>query len=245
MSRRAPRPPRLYFSLRSPYSWLAVRRLREQVPDFADRFDCVPYWDPDPRTEAALAARGGEFHYVQMSRAKHLYMLQDTKRLAGRSGVTMAWPVDVDCWWERPHLAWLLARGQGREWELYDALTEARWGRGEDICTADTVSAAAVEAGLDPCDVVVDEVSPGLLDEAVECLHQAYLDDVFGIPYLRWSRHRFWGLDRVDDFLDTWTGAAPTGTARPQDAEMPLRDVPAPLLAAERPYDVDTAGGCG
>jgi 2-hydroxychromene-2-carboxylate isomerase len=198
------RRPRLYFSLRSPYSWLTLRRLRETVPEFSTAIDFVPYWDPDEKTSAALAERGGEFHYIQMSRAKHLYMLMDTKRLAAAHRTAMAWPVDIDSWWELPHLAWLQARRDGVQWPFYDALTEARWGRGDDICTTEVVRAAARTAGLDPDLAVGAPDDAGIRAEAAESLYQAYLDDVFGIPYVKWGPHRFWGLDRLDDFLDAW-----------------------------------------
>jgi 2-hydroxychromene-2-carboxylate isomerase len=198
------RRPRLYFSLRSPYSWLAVHQLRAAVPDVFEAVEWFPYWDPDARTSAGLAARGGEFHYIQMSRAKHLYMLADTKRLAQRQGMTMAWPIDVDPWWELPHLAWMYARRQGLTWEFYDAITQARWGRGDNICDPAVVRAAAEQAGLDPERTVGAPDDPELRAEAVECLYQAYLDDIFGIPYMKWGRHRFWGFDRVGAFLETW-----------------------------------------
>jgi 2-hydroxychromene-2-carboxylate isomerase len=206
------RRPRLYFSFRSPYSWLTVQRLREVAPNLSEVMDCVPYWDPDEKTNAALAERGGEFHYVQMSRAKHLYMLMDTKRLAQQRGIAMAWPVDVDSWWELPHLAWLQARRLGREWPFYDAITEARWGRGDDICTPEVVRAAAEQAGMDPDLAVLAGDDPEIRAEAVGCLYQAYLDDVFGIPYLKFGPHRFWGLDRLDAFLEVWQPAAQGGS---------------------------------
>jgi 2-hydroxychromene-2-carboxylate isomerase len=206
------RRPRLYFSFRSPYSWLTVQRLREVAPDLSEVMDCVPYWDPDETTNAALTERGGEFHYVQMSRAKHLYMLMDTKRLAQQRQLTMAWPVDIDSWWELPHLAWLQARHLGREWQFYDAITEARWGRGEDICTTEVVRAAAEQAGFDPDLAVLAADDPEIRSEAVGCLYQAYLDDIFGIPYLKYGPHRFWGLDRLDAFLDVWQPAAQGGS---------------------------------
>jgi 2-hydroxychromene-2-carboxylate isomerase len=234
------RRPRLYFSFRSPYSWLTVRRLREVVPDLSGAMDCIPYWDPDDQTGTALYARGGEFHYVQMSRAKHLYMLMDTKRLAQQRGIAMSWPVDVDCWWELPHLAWLHARHEGRAWEFYDAVVEARWGRGEDICEPDVVRTAAKQAGLDPEATVAAAQDPDLRDEGADCLYQAYLDDIFGIPYLKWGRHRFWGLERVDPFLDVWL---PTREEPPVDR--PWQGIPTPVLDGNQPYDRDTPGGCG
>ena len=207
MNRTNRRRPRLYFSFRSPYSWLTIRRLREEMADPMAELDFFPYWDPDERTSEGLANRGGEFHYIQMSRAKHLYMLLDTKRLAERHGIKMAWPVDIDPWWELPHLAWLLARREGRAWEFYDAVVGARWGRGENICESDVIRAAAEQAGLDPERTVGAPADPGIREEADGCLYQAYLDDIFGIPYIKWGRHRFWGLDRLDAFLDVWQPA--------------------------------------
>ncbi|HEY3259300.1 MAG TPA: DsbA family protein [Pseudonocardiaceae bacterium] len=201
------RRPRLYFSLRSPYSWLTVHRLRAEVPGVLDAVDWFPYWDPDQQTSQGLELRGGEFHYIQMSRAKHLYMLLDTKRLAEQQGLTMSWPVDVDPWWELPHLAWLWARREGRPWEFYDAIMAARWGRGDNICEPDVVRAAAEQAGLDPDRAVGAADDPSIREEGVGCLYQAYLDDIFGIPYMKWGRQRFWGFDRVDAFLDAWQPA--------------------------------------
>lgn len=198
------RRPRLYFSFRSPYSWLTLHRLRAEVPEALDELDFFPYWDPDERTSKGLSELGGEFHYVQMSRAKHLYMLLDTKRLAKQQGLAMAWPIDIDPWWELPHLAWLQARRAGRAWEFYDAVVEARWERGEDICEAPVIRAAAEQAGLNPYLMTAAPSDPSIREEADGCLYQAYLDDIFGIPYLKWGRQRFWGFDRLDAFLDVW-----------------------------------------
>jgi 2-hydroxychromene-2-carboxylate isomerase len=205
--------PRLYFSFRSPYSWLTIRRLRMAAPGAEEAIDFYPYWDPDELTCLGLDGRGGEFHYVQMSRPKHLYMLLDTKRLAQEQGLPMAWPIDIDPWWELPHLAWLLARREGLAWEFYDAVTEARWGRGENICEPDVIRAAAEQAGLDPRLALGAPEDPGIRQEGVECLYQAYLDDIFGIPYMKWGRHRFWGFDRLDAFLAVWQPSMEVATA--------------------------------
>lgn len=251
-----PRRPRLYFSFRSPYSWLTVHRLLRAVPDAAEAIDWLPYWDPDPDSSAALAEAGGQFHYVQMSRAKHLYLLVDTKRLARELGVAMAWPVDVDCWWELPHLAYLAAREQGRALPFYLRITEARWGRGEDVCTPEVVHAAAVAAGVDPERAVAAPGDPELRRQAVACLRSAYDDDVFGIPYLRWGRHRYFGYERLGLFLRDWRGitepaageqAPPPEPANGPDAG-PGTDRPAAgpdPVAVGAGYDTDTPGGCG
>jgi 2-hydroxychromene-2-carboxylate isomerase len=227
--------PRLYFSFRSPYSWMTVDRLRAALPAAHEQLDWVPYFDPDPVTQKLLAERGGEFHYTQMSRSKHRYILMDTRRLAQRCGLSMAWPIDQDCWWELPHLAWLVARRAGRSMAFYDALVAARWQRGADICTPDVIRQAATDSGVDPAAALAAPDDPDIRQEATAGLFQAYQDDVFGVPYLRYGMERFWGFDRLDAFLYAFTAANPTG-----------RIGLAPGGAADLPaYDTDGTGGCG
>ncbi|MBM0236885.1 DsbA family protein [Micromonospora sp. ATA32] len=237
--KRAPATAKLFFSFRSPYSWMAIRRLRRAVPDAFEALQWFPYWDPDERTTAGLQARGAEFHYVQMSRAKHLYLLMDTKRLAESEAVPMAWPIDVDPHWELPHLGWLAARSAGRAEEFYDEVTAARWERGENICDPAVLAACANRAGLDPGTVTGAVDDEAVRHEGIGCLERAYLDDVFGIPYLKWGVQRFWGLDRLDAFLRVWrpAAAAPAASAAPA--------APVAVAAVAQGYDTDTTGGCG
>jgi 2-hydroxychromene-2-carboxylate isomerase len=234
------RGPRLYFSFRSPYTWLAVERLRRSLPDIHRWLEFIPYWDPDGQTEQALRARGSGFHYVQMSKAKHRYMLYDTRRLTQRLGLSVAWPVDVSPWWEVPHLAWLKARELGLAEPFFDAVMAARWGSGQDVCNLDVVRALGTSIGADGDVLAAAAQDPRMRAAGVACLADAYDDDIFGVPYFRIGRHRFWGYDRVDDFLEvfqatvagaSWAddeGAGKAGSGWPPS-----------------PYDVDTTGGCG
>lgn len=225
--------PRLYFSFRSPYSWLALERLRRAVPDLFGRFHMVPYWDPDEVTARILKERGAELHYQHMSRAKHRYLLVDTKRLAQRLGLTMAWPVDIDPWWEVPHLGWLRARRRGQAQRCYDALVAARWSQGENICDPDVFVRVVTDAGLDGADLLAATGDEDVRSEGVAGLVSAYEQDVFGIPYMCLGRQRFWGVDRVDMFLE----------ALAADGQLVAVGAPEPTLG--RGYDRDTGGGCG
>ena len=101
-------------------------------------------------------------------------------------------------------LAWLYARAAGRSWPFYDAIVEARWGRADDICDPRVIAEAARTADLDPEATLTAADDPAVRAEAVDCLYAAYRDDIFGIPYLKWGHQRFWGLDRVDTFLNAW-----------------------------------------
>ena len=228
------RRPRAYFSFRSPFSWMAMDKLL--ASPHRDDVDLIPFWDPDPRTEQLVAARGASLHYVQMSKAKHLYILQDTKRAAAALGHQMVWPVDRSPWWEVPHLAWLQARRDGCADVLYRVLIAARWTRGEDICMQHDLAAIADAAGLNGSALARAVDDESIRDEAAECLVAAYHDDVFGIPYFLVGPHRFWGLDRVDQFLAVLDGA--TGPA-------PRAEIPPAVRAAVGSFDSDTAGGCG
>ncbi|MFB7507286.1 2-hydroxychromene-2-carboxylate isomerase [Streptomyces broussonetiae] len=196
------RPPRLYFSLRSPFSWMAVRLLEERLPDADRLIEYVPFTEPDEQSLTELKARGGEFHYVAMSKAKHLYILSDTKRLAAKHGFAMKWPIDTGAeWWELPHLGWLKARELGVHREYYRAVMAARWERGEDICDREQLRRVCNEAGLDGDVLVSAPEDPAIREQGVQALMDVYEDDVFGVPYFRLGRHRFWGLDRLDDFV--------------------------------------------
>lgn len=242
-----PRPV-VFFSFRSPFSWMALECLRRAQPDAHEQMEFVPFWEPDARTAEGLSARGALLHYETMSKAKHLYILQDTKRLAQRLGLTMVWPVDVQPWWEPSHLAWLAARRQGRAREFYDAIIAARWQRGEDISRPAVISAAASAIGLDGAALAGAVDAPDIHAEGVACLVRAYEDDVFGVPYFRLGRERFWGLDRLALFLESLRQRAEAGSVSSRAAS-DERDPLAGILPAVRErvgaYDTDSAGGCG
>ncbi|XKK41319.1 DsbA family protein [Nocardiopsis sp. ARC36] len=236
------KPPRLYFAFRSPFSWMALRRLEELYPEAVDTVEYRPFWEPDADLLARLRAGGGEFLYTPMSKAKHLYILYDTKRLAASFGYTMSWPVDVDPWWEVPHLAWLYARREGKEREFYRAVAEARWERGENVCDPALVKDLAASVGLDGETAASAAHDPDLREEGLKALHDLYQDDVFGVPYFRVGRHRFWGLDRLDAVTDALGLEREARAADPPSlARVPVPDLSPPPTD----LDTDTAGGCG
>jgi len=241
----ARRRPRFFFSFRSPFSWLALKRLDQLAPSALDRLQWIPFWDPDTAMEAALRARSASFHYTQMSKAKHLYILQDTKRLAHKLGLTMAWPIDESCRWEAPHLAWLSAERLGLGRRLYEALVEARWTRGENICEAGTLAAIATAAGLEGERLAAAANDPDIRAEALQCLVEAYEDDIFGIPYFRVGRHRFWGADRVADFAEELARAPGFAEIGEERLSATAENGSNSGADVARAYDSDTAGGCG
>jgi 2-hydroxychromene-2-carboxylate isomerase len=224
----ARRGPRWYFSLRSPYSWLAYRDLLDRYPDVAEEIDWLPFWEPDAATAQELAGRDIALPYVAMSREKHLYMLQDVRRLVQERGLAMAWPVDQEPVWEVSHLAYLVAEGLGRGRAFIDAAYRARWEQGRDISDPEVMAAIGRELGIDPGALAGAHTDPALRAEGIRRLELLHRDGVFGVPYFIDGFERFWGVDRLAAF------AASVRSGRTGAAESLV-----PSL------DQGHAGGCG
>lgn len=257
---------RFYFAFRSPYAWIGARLLEEYCNPVESGIEYRPFWEPDRQTLALLEARGGEFIYTPMSRQKHLYILQDIKRLTTRLGYAMQWPVDPEhAWWDLPHLAYLVAQRHGKGHQFFWAVYRARWEEGRDICAVATIRDLATVVGLDPDLLAVAPDDPAIRQEGAEALYQCYRDGVFGIPFFIDGRDKFWGVDRFVDFitrLEQQDGRIRTNIP---DLLRRLYGPPAPKLPDVAPsstrarleahgtathrdayaYDRDHAGGCG
>lgn len=238
------KPPRFYFSLRSPYSWLAHRTLLRDYPEVAGAVEWIPFWEPDARSDAALQAGGDTFPYSAMSRAKHLYILQDVRRLATAADAAMQWPVDVDPVWEVPHLAYLLADDLGAGRAFVAAAYRARWERGENICDPAVVRDLADELGL-PGDRLAAAVEDDeLRARGVEVLRRVCRDGVFGVPFFVHRFTRFWGVDRLADFAAHLRSVGVTADD-PADDPGGLPGLQPVTVGLGRSSDEGHAGGCG
>lgn len=224
----ARRGPRWYFSLRSPYSWLAYRDLLDRYPDVADEIEWLPFWEPDAATTKELAERDITLPYVAMSREKHLYMLQDVRRLVRERGLAMAWPVDQEPVWEVSHLAYVAAERLGKGRAFIDAAYRARWEQGRNISDPEVMAAIGGELGIDPGTLAGAGTDPALREEGARRLEALHRDGVFGVPYFINGFEKFWGVDRL---------AAFAGSVRSARAEATTPLVPS--------LDQGHAGGCG
>lgn len=200
---------KFYFSFRSPYSWIAARRLQRALVLKDTAIELIPFWEPDDCTLGKLEKKGGEFLYQVMSRAKHLYILQDIKRMTTKLGYKLAWPVDTECpWWDLPHLAYLSACQHGKGSAFFWAVFRWRWELGKNICLEPTIREIAEEVRLDPDETVQAPNDDQLREEGAEALYKCYRDDVFGVPFFMNGYQKFWGVDRLDDFLDSMACSA-------------------------------------
>ena len=223
---------RFYFSFRSPYSWLAYRDVLEHHPQLRERLDWRPFWEPCEHSARELEAAGGTFPYTPMSRAKHLYILRDVARIARRRGLALTWPIDRAPVWEVPHLGYLVARADGLGHAYIERVYRARWEEGVDICEPAALAAVADEIGLDGARVASATDDPDVREEGLAALLALDRDGVFGVPFFITGGERFWGTERLADFvaaLDALTAPSPPPLA----------------VMSGRTADVAHAGGCG
>jgi 2-hydroxychromene-2-carboxylate isomerase len=232
--------PRFYLSFRSPYSWLAYRDLVGGHPDLAQRLEWRPFWEPDECLRRMLADAGADFPYVDMSRAKALYILQDVRRLARRRGLRIAWPVDRNPVWEVAHLAYLVARRQGLGAAFTAAVYEARWEHGRDISDRATIADIAAGLGFAPDTLANAADDPQVRREGLRALLDVCADGVFGVPFFVHGRQRYWGVDRLPEFADA---VSASGAGHPDRLETAAST--APIAPAGPAADLGHAGGCG
>jgi 2-hydroxychromene-2-carboxylate isomerase len=231
---RRPVRPRIYFNLRSPYSWLALHDLTTRHTDVADAVEWRPFWEPAPDSDEVLRKAGGQFLYTPMSREKHLYILSDVRRLATARGLGISWPIDRAPRWEISHLAYLVAERVGLGQEFAVAVSRARWERGLDISDPDVIGGIGTTLGLDPVALAAAGRDPDLVAAGTAALMNLYRDGVFGVPFFVHGRDKFWGIDRLDDFVRG---------VRAAEIPPPKPPVAATVLAAAS--DDGHAGGCG
>ncbi|MEU5717255.1 DsbA family protein [Streptomyces sp. NPDC020403] len=237
----AKRPPRWYFSLRSPYSWFAYRDLMATHPEVLDAIEWLPFWEPDEETARLLAEEGVTLPIVAMSRAKNFYILQDTRRLATERGLAeITWPIDREPCWEVAHLAWIAAEDEGRGKDFVAAAYRARWQEGKNISEPEVIADIARELGLDAVRLSTAAQDADLRKRGAALLAESAHDGLFGVPFFITGRDKFWGVDRVAPFVQALRGA---GLPVAGKTDVPDPATHAGLLAAGG--DAGHAGGCG
>lgn len=195
---------RCYFSLRSPYAWLALRELQQRASGHKSGIEFLPFFEPHGRVRELLLEMGGECLYLPMSKEKHLYILSDVKRLMRRQGLVPKWPAELDVDWTAPHCAYLCCPGASLKQAFVTAAMEKRWLHGADICGWDAVRALLRDlTAHEEADFIIDAAqSEATASAAAAVLYQAWEDGVFGVPFLVAGREKFWGHDRLDMFME-------------------------------------------
>ncbi len=175
----------LFYSFRSPYSYVVVERSIE----LARRYDL----ELNIRPVLPMVMRG-----FKVPRSKRLYIVQDTKREADRAGVPFGYVADPlgggveRCLAVFPH-----AQAQGKGAEFILQAGRAVWSEGKLIKREAVLREILQQAGLDP-DLAEKAPATGVDLSYAERNREALFDlGLWGVPSFKLGDLAVWGQDRV------------------------------------------------
>ena len=184
-------PIRMYFSFRSPYSWLGFHRLRPIAAKWDLELDYVPVFPPDPSRIASSATP------VRLQ-----YTMEDTERFAAAYGLPVRWPESRDTDWLRPHAAFLRAEELGAGEEFIAQTYRARFQEGADVGTDETLARVADRAGAASADVTAAAWDESYHQRVLARMAEGFSkQEFFGVPTWIYRETRFWGNDRLEWLL--------------------------------------------
>ncbi len=235
----ARKPPRWYFSLRSPY-WSAYHDLLSRYPDVADTIEWIPFWEPDEQTQELLDADGVRLSIVEMSRAKNFYILQDTRRLAEARGPLVTWPVDRDPNWKSPTSAIWWRRRPGWAGSTWRSPTVPAGSRAGTSPTVPPSPNSRSNSAWTRARWPTPRDDPAVRRRGADTLIRSHKDGLFGVPFFIHGHDKYFGVDRLRAYVaKARLGAGRGGRTRLAGQAGPL---PVTIRAGG---DAGHAGGCG
>lgn len=185
---------RLFFSFRSPYSYLGAPR----IFSLPEKYDIDLEWHGVP----PMVNRG-----VPLSPAKAMYILRDAQRVAKRLGMPFQFPNPDPL--EHAHA---LLRGaeyandKGRVAPWVVGLARAIWGDQRDYTDGSVMREITESAGLDLEGILAAIKGSEEYDIRIEA-NVDLLEEVghWGVPTMEADGNLFWGQDRIDyleEYLD-------------------------------------------
>ncbi len=193
-----------YFSFRSPYAWLAMKRLEEEELGIGSKLSYIPYFEPTGAIANSLKEQGGEFLYQAMSQEKHLYIMGDVKRILAKSNIRAKFPADENPDWKIPHLIFMACSDNDIKKNFAFQIMSDRWLKGKNIWCWEYCqqTLSSLYGDVLATGVIQKAHSSAIEALAAEHLYSAYIDGVFGVPFMTIGRKKYWGQDRLNIFLE-------------------------------------------
>jgi 2-hydroxychromene-2-carboxylate isomerase len=199
----------LFWSFRSPYSYLATPRLVEMARDYDLAVNVRPVYP--------LAVRSGEF-FRQVNPLWIPYLMRDTFRIAEMQGMAYRWPrpdpvvVDPDtraATPDQPYIHRLTRLGcaaaeAGHGLAFLDEVSRVIWsGETQGWNEGDHLAKAAARAGVDLSVLDAEIVLNADKYEAIIQANQKAHQDAghWGVPTMVFEGEPFFGQDRLDVLL--------------------------------------------
>jgi len=195
----------LYFSFRSPYSYLALPKWRAILRDYDLTIDLKPVYP--------LAIRQPDF--FERNHPNWLrYTIRDVMRVAQHDGIPFGPPrpdpivQDIATRViapEQPYIRRLVRTGQvasrrGRGFAYADEVAQLVWGGAVDWHLGDHLAGAAMRAGFDMADLDTEAERDAEALDAEVAANQEALEAAghWGVPTLVFNDEPFFGQDRID-----------------------------------------------
>jgi 2-hydroxychromene-2-carboxylate isomerase len=181
----------LYYSFRSPYSWLAFHRLMRVRSHLPVALKLYPGF-PDP---------AGPEPGVTADSRRLMYLIRDVGRISAAYGLSIHWPPRIDVDWMPPHagMYFAVARGVGERY-VREAF-RSRFELGEDLGDNEVLGGIACRCDLDPTDLVAACHNPEFHERVRESLARFREEEVFGVPTFVFEGRVYWGNDRLEWLL--------------------------------------------
>jgi 2-hydroxychromene-2-carboxylate isomerase len=177
-------PLELFYSFRSPYSYLCLQRVFAIADAFRLRLIVRPV--------LPMVMRG-----MQVAQAKLAYIAKDTSREARRLGIAygkFADPVGKGV--ERCLAVFYYAQSERRERDFLSHAGEAIWSKGIDVATDTGMRKVTGRCGLFWPDVVTAMEDTSWRDKVEENRVSMFDSGAWGVPTMRLGDYIVWGQDR-------------------------------------------------
>jgi 2-hydroxychromene-2-carboxylate isomerase len=176
---------RIYHSFRSPYSRLGLHKidragLAVNLIPFTGPPEGVPFSDP-----------------VQ-SAPKLAYYMLDAPRMTMLMGLLIASPNPFEVDLTAANKAAIAAECEGKGLGFALAVSDARWGEGENISKMSVIEACAEKSGWSASAVRNAQDDPDITALVKKHREMIEQDGVFGVPFAVMGAAKYWGHDRFD-----------------------------------------------
>ena len=180
---------RVYFGFRSPYSRLGLHVIDRAGLDP----ELIPFFGPP-----------GDVEFVDptQNKLKLAYYREDVPRMTIRMGLPIGIPNPFEVDFTQANNAAVAAARDGKGLAFAIAVSDARWGRGEDVSDRAVLEACADAAGWSREAVGSAQEDPDIAARIADQHKLIEEDGVFGVPFAVLKSDagvaKFWGHDRFD-----------------------------------------------
>ena len=184
---------RVYHAFRSPYSRLGLHVIERAALEV----ELIPFTGPPS---------GVPFSDPLANAPKLAYYGVDAPRMTTRMGLRMRMPKPFEVDFTAANKALVGAGRDGAALSFAIAVSDARWGKGENVSDINVLEACAEKAGWSVDGVKAAQEDGEILAEMERHRQMVEEDGVFGVPFAIRASAKYWGHDRFNLLVEDAAG---------------------------------------